>query len=205
MNQEAITVYAWSHASRAERCIWTLNETGLEHEVVRLKPRPDTPEYAKLKSINPAAKIPTVTHGDRVLTESVPTCEYLARLKPQARLLPETDAESHEYGVLMHYLLTEVEGYLWTATQASTLSAMYAWPEGTTEFAVKMTQKGFRNLTHHVGTDYACCGRFTIADILLAQLASWAAGFKLELPDNVAALTASSFARDTLPDTMKRR
>ncbi|MEL7310557.1 MAG: glutathione S-transferase family protein [Pseudomonadota bacterium] len=205
MSQNDITVYAWSHASRAERCIWTLNETGRAHQIIRLKPRPDTPEFAKLKSINPTAKIPTVTHGERVLTESVPTCEYLARLNPEARLLPETDAESFEYGVLMHYLLTEVEAYVWTATQASTLSAMYPWPEGTTEFALKMAQKGIRNLTHHVGTKFACCDRFTIADILLAQVSSWASGFKLELPDNVAELMANAFARATLPDSMQRR
>ncbi len=204
MSTESITVYAWSHASRAERCLWTLNEAGIEHEVIRLKPRPDTPEFAQLKSINPTAKIPTATHGDKVLTESVPMCEYFARLAPEAKLMPVTDEEHFEYSRLMHYLLTEVEAYVWTATQASTLSAMYPWPDGTTKFALRMAQKGFRNLEHVLGQDYACCGRFTVADILLGQICSWGHAFKLQLPEKAEHLFQQAFSRPTLPETMKR-
>lgn len=202
MTTPSLTIYAWSHSSRAERCIWAAREAGVEHEVKRLKPRPDTPEYAELKSINPSAKIPTVVHGQTVLTESLPTCEYIARLAPSKRLMPETDAELYDYSRLMHFLLTEVEAYLWTATQSATLHERYPWPEGTTGFALKMTQKNLNALRHYVGESFACCDRFTIADIMLSQIAGWATSFKLELPEAVEALHRAAAGRPSRPETM---
>ncbi len=48
-------------------------------------PAMNTPEYLAL---NPMGKVPTVTHGDNVLTECAAICAYLADAFPQAKLLP---------------------------------------------------------------------------------------------------------------------
>ncbi len=44
-----------------------------------------TPEYLAL---NPMAKVPTVTHGDVVVTECAAICTYLADAFPEAGLAP---------------------------------------------------------------------------------------------------------------------
>jgi glutathione S-transferase len=70
-------IYGWKR-SRALRCMWLLEELGLEYEHIPLNPflgETRTPEYLAL---NPSGKIPTLVDGDFVLTETIAINAYLA-------------------------------------------------------------------------------------------------------------------------------
>ncbi|MEO0576768.1 MAG: glutathione S-transferase family protein [Pseudomonadota bacterium] len=202
---DTITLYAHMFSSRAERCLWTLNELGLEHDVKRIdynKGELTTPEFL---AISPGGKIPALTHGDRSLTESTAICEYVARLKPEGRMLPETADEQADYSRLMHYLITEVEAYLWVADQAGRLKALYPWPDGTAEFAKKRVAKNIRAVAHMMddSSEFACCGRLTVVDVLMVQIIGWARMYKIDMPEKLLAHRKMMMARPACPESMK--
>jgi glutathione S-transferase len=64
-----------------------LEEVGQPYrtEVLAYGPPMKTPEY---RAINPMAKVPTLRHGETVITEAAAICAYLADAFPQAGLAP---------------------------------------------------------------------------------------------------------------------
>ncbi len=198
-----LTLYAHAFASRAERVAWALNESGLPYQLKRLTPDATEEDRAEFLALNPSGKIPVLTHGDKVLTESIPMCEYVARLAPERQMLPVTDDEHYAYARLMHFMITEVEAYLWVADQAGRLRDYYPWPDGTAPFALQLAGKNVSTLKYFIGDDFACCARFTIADILLAQLTGWARSNRLAVPEKVVEHALRMQQRDGFPDAMR--
>lgn len=78
--------------SRGRIATWMLEEVGQPYEIRYLgygSPAPDgmkSPEFLKL---NPMGKVPTLVHGDMVVTEAAAICTYLADAFPEAGLAPE--------------------------------------------------------------------------------------------------------------------
>ena len=81
-----LTLYTNPH-SRGRIARWMLEETGQPYEavVVPFGPGAKTPEYLAL---NPMGKVPTLTHGDTVVTETPAILAYLADAFPAAGLAP---------------------------------------------------------------------------------------------------------------------
>lgn len=84
-----VTLYHAPNA-RSLRVLWTLEELGVTAEVktVPFPPRVKQPDYL---AVSPAGTIPALVDGDRVLTESLAICEYLAA-KHGSPLLVAADA-----------------------------------------------------------------------------------------------------------------
>ncbi|MBT8468057.1 MAG: glutathione S-transferase family protein [Deltaproteobacteria bacterium] len=204
MSDAAITLYAHTFRSRAERVIWTLEELQLDYTLIRLdasKGALQAPEFVRL---NPAKKIPVLVHGDKVLTESLAIAEYLCALRPDARLLPETPDENYEFRRIVHFTLSEVEAYLWLSDQSSRLRRAYPWPEGTHAQAMKLVKRNIPTLFAQVDEQsFAACGRFTIADIYLWHIFTWASGRGIALPDGVVRYGERLARRSAMPDMLR--
>ncbi|MEM9171183.1 MAG: glutathione S-transferase family protein [Pseudomonadota bacterium] len=201
---DTITLYAHKHASRAERCLWALDELALTYTLRRLDVSAGETMHPEFRKISPDGKLPALTHGERPMTESMPICEYLARLNPDAGLLPVSIDEQYHYGRLMHYLLTEVEMYLWVKAQAGFLKQLYPWPDGTSAFARGMAEKHINGIESLMGPDgFASCGRFTIADILLTQLLGWADASRVAVPDTLIDYRMRMLGRKQCPQIMQ--
>jgi glutathione S-transferase len=204
MSEAAITLYAHTFRSRAERVIWTLEELQLDYTLIRLdaaKGDLQAPEFVRL---NPARKIPVLVHGDKVLTESLAIAEYLCARRPDARLLPETPDENYEFRRIVHFTLSEVEAYLWLADQSSRLQQSYPWPEGTHAQAMKLVKRNIPALFAEVDDkSFVTCGRFTIADIYLWHIFAWAKGRGIALPDSVAHYGERLARRSAMPDMLR--
>jgi glutathione S-transferase len=73
--------------SRGRVVRWMLEETGASYETVVLgyADAMKAPDYL---AINPLGKVPTIKHGDVVVTETAAICAYLADAFPQAGLAP---------------------------------------------------------------------------------------------------------------------
>jgi glutathione S-transferase len=76
-----LKIYGWKR-SRTIRCLWVLEELGLEYEHIALNPNLGETRTAEYLALNPSGKIPTLVDGDFVLTESIAINAYLASAHP---------------------------------------------------------------------------------------------------------------------------
>ena len=73
--------------SRGRIARWMLEEVGQPYraEILDFRTTIKSPEYLAL---NPMGKVPTIRHGDTVVTEAAAICAYLADVFPDAGLAP---------------------------------------------------------------------------------------------------------------------
>jgi glutathione S-transferase len=81
-------VFYHNPQSRARIVHWMLEEVGVAYQTELL--RLDRGEHKKPEflAINPMGKIPTIRHGEVVVTETAAICAYLADAFPAANLAP---------------------------------------------------------------------------------------------------------------------
>ena len=87
----------YSPLTSAFRPRWVLEETGQEHELVRLSLSPSDLKSPEYLVIHPLGQVPSLVDGDLVLIESAAICLYLAERDPQKTLLPADDARARAY------------------------------------------------------------------------------------------------------------
>jgi glutathione S-transferase len=73
--------------SRGRIARWMLEEVGQPYETVLLD-YGTTMKAPEFLAVNPMGKVPTLKHGDTVVTECAAICAYLADAFPQAGLAP---------------------------------------------------------------------------------------------------------------------
>ncbi len=89
-------VFYTNPMSRGRIVRWMLEETGAPYrtEVLDFGTTMKAPAYLAL---NPMGKVPTIRHGDIVVTECAAICAYLADVFPAAKLAPPTDRRGDYY------------------------------------------------------------------------------------------------------------
>src|SRR5258707_14137001 len=89
-------VFYTNPQSRGAMTHWMLEEVGAPYrvEVLAFGPQMKTPEYLAL---NPMGKVPTIKHGNTVVTETGAILSYLADAFPQARLAPSATERGAYY------------------------------------------------------------------------------------------------------------
>ncbi|MDT3686906.1 MAG: glutathione S-transferase family protein [Pseudorhodoplanes sp.] len=82
--------------SRGRIARWMLEEVGAPYraEILDFGTTMKAPAYLAL---NPMGKVPTIQHGDTVVTECAAICAYLADAFPAAKLAPPTDRRGKYY------------------------------------------------------------------------------------------------------------
>lgn len=80
-------VFYTNPMSRGQIARWMLEEVGAEYrtEVLQYGPEMKSEDFLAL---NPMGKVPTIRHGDVVVTEAAAICAYLADAFPEAGLAP---------------------------------------------------------------------------------------------------------------------
>lgn len=175
-----LTIYG-ALRSRATRPIWLLYEAGTEFRHVPViqgyrLPAPgaaDAPfntTSPAFLAVNPQGQVPAMQDGDLVLTESLAITLYLAR-KYGGDLGPRDLAEE---GQAVQWALVGA-----TAVETPALDIAYAHmqgtaatPEGQALIAERRTTlaRPFARIEAHLqGRDWLMGGRFTVADICLAE------------------------------------
>jgi glutathione S-transferase len=154
--------------SRANRCLWALEEVGLPYEHIPTDQDSGenrTPEYL---AINPSGKVPTLVDGDFVLTESLAINLYLAGKKPE--LLPSTPRAT----------ASMMQWTLWAATEPEYQLTMIVREmrrgDAKDPQRIAAATEGLRaclkTLETHLakGTSYILGDTFTIADLNVASV-----------------------------------
>jgi glutathione S-transferase len=106
--------------SRSFRCLWALEEAGIEYEYVPVKLRteaedPDSAQHPDYLALNVQGKVPTLINGDLVLTESVAILYYIGRCAPESGLLPNASMDVYaKLDEMTTFILAELEQPLWS-------------------------------------------------------------------------------------------
>ena len=179
-----ITLYGIA-TSRAFRCLWMLEELGLEYEHKALDFRGDDLRSEEYRAINPNARVPTLQDGELTLWESMAINLYLAqRYGGEQGLWPnstETQALAYQWSF---WVMTEVEQPLLTVLMHKRVK-----PEAERDPQKVSRNEGilrgpFATLDQSLdGREYLVDDRFTVADLNMAAVFSWCKPARVPLND----------------------
>ena len=88
-------VFYTNPMSRGRIVRWMLEELGAPYSVTPMGYGDDLASES-YRAVNPMMKIPSIVHGDKVVTECAAICAYLADAFPEAGLAPAV-ADRHDY------------------------------------------------------------------------------------------------------------
>ena len=196
--------------SRSFRCLWALEESGLEYDYIPIKLRvseedPDSAQNPTYLSINVQGKVPTLVDGEMILTESVAILNHIGRSAPGSGLLPLTDIRIQaKHDELVSFVLAELEQPLWSKGKHT-----FALPEeqripAMLETAKFEFAKAVHTLEHLIDeSEFAVAERFSIVDILLAQTFNWAVRFEFDVPQRFINLRDNHYKRPSAKRALK--
>ncbi len=163
----ALTLYHCLRA-RSMRPLWTLEEMGLEYELVAMEfpPRYLHKEYLE---INPLGTVPALVDGDVTMTESAGICQYLVDKYGPTDLAVAPD--EHDYGLYLNWLHRSDA----TLTFPQTLVLRYTRLEPEEKRNPQVANDYRKWFLHRMRSveaaledrEYLCADRFTIADIAI--------------------------------------
>jgi glutathione S-transferase len=167
--------------SRATRCLWALEELGVPYELVvtNLATDAKTPAY---REINPNARVPALVDGELKLFESLAINLYLAKTYDKSGLYPRSPADEARAIQWSIWVMTEAEPGL----LAILMNRMILPPAERSESAAQAAQEKLAQpfaVLDGVLADrkYLLGDAFTIADLNVAAVLSWAVLCKLDL------------------------
>jgi glutathione S-transferase len=183
-----ITLYG-TPKSRALRVSWLLEELGIEWKFHFINFAKAENRSEAFLALNPSGKMPVLTDGSFVLTESAAIMRYLAETYGDGQWLPKAGTPQsglHERWV--SFVISELEQPLWSIgkhrfalPEQHRLDAMFAVAKWEFDQAAAIAEAWVPN------TGFLCGDKPTIADILLAQTLGWAMGFEQTIPPKLMA------------------
>jgi glutathione S-transferase len=165
---ETLTLYT-NPMSRGRIARWMMEEVGEPYETVILDygTSMKAPEFLE---INPMGKVPTLKHGQTVVTEAAAICAYMADMFPDRGLAPPPGNQARgSYYRWMFFAAGPVEAAV-TGKALGTLapedkSAMAGY--GTFEATMAALE------TAVSGSSYICGEHFTAADVYVGSQIGW--------------------------------
>jgi len=177
-----LTIYG-VHRSRASRILWLAHELGLPFKQVPVMQRyrlPDPPPAGVLHTrspaflaVNPNGHVPTIDDDGLVLHESLAINLYLAR-KQGGPLGPVNVAEDGRMTMWSLWAATEVEPQAINIIYHRVSNAGRPMDPKIADAAVEALRGPFEVLDGALGDGHLVGGRFTVADINVAEVVRYA-------------------------------
>ena len=177
-----LTIYG-VHRSRASRILWLAHELGLPFKQVPVMQRyrlPDPPPAGVLHTrspaflaVNPNGHVPTIDDDGLVLHESLAINLYLAR-KQGGPLGPVNIAEDGRMTMWSLWAATEVEPHAINIIYHRVSNAGRPMDPKIADAAVEALRGPFEVLDGALGDGHLVGGRFTVADINVAEVVRYA-------------------------------
>ena len=168
--------------ARSLRVLWTLEELGAKADVKTLPfpPREKQPDYLK---VNPTGAIPAMVDGDRVITESLAICEYLAAKHGSSLLVAPGEPERVPFLEWLWY------GESTLMTPLSRLGRVAGLPVKGEAIDVVLADAResllvrLRSLEQRLeGRDFLVAGRLTLPDVSVGYPLHLIAVFGIDVP-----------------------
>lgn len=198
-----ITLYG-TPRTRSLRVSWTLEELGLDWQYHKMDLRGGEHHTSDFLAINPCGKIPALTDGELVLTESAAICMYLAERYGAEKLLPASIEDKGRHHRWVQLVTSELEQPLWVMGKHQ-----FALPEEQRvpqmlETAKWEFDKICAELEGQLPDTDSLFDNFTVADILLTQTLNWAVVFEQQLPPKLAAYRKRHSQRPALASALEK-
>jgi glutathione S-transferase len=182
-----------------------LEEIGAPYTTEAVNLRTPPAERA-LTGVNAKSKVPTLVRDDgSTLTEFPAIAYWLGATNPAAGLLPAgAEGVARALEVIDYCVATiHMQGFS-RLFRASNFAPSEADAAAVNARGVEIVTKGFTVMAGLLeGRDYVL-GAFSIADVALFYVESWAAKFDLKLPANCAAHLARMKARPAVAAVLKQ-
>ena len=167
--------------SRADRCLWMIEEMGEPYHLIEKTTRPDELQTAEYLRLNPNARIPTLVDGEVVLWESMAINLYLA----QKYEGPMHCVSSKVLGLSAQWsfwAMLEMEELLLDLLRHRALLPEFARDASYAERDELLLRKPLRVLNNALsGRDHLVDGNFTVADLNVASILVWGKMARLDL------------------------
>ncbi len=185
--------------SRGRIVRWMLEEVGQPYRTEVLGYGPAMKE-AGYRALNPMGKVPTIRHGDTVVTECAAICAYLADAFPQAGLAPPVEARARgPYYRWLFFAAGPVEAAVLNAALKVEIPQDRKGMAGYGSLAeVLDTLEGVVT-----GTEFVAGGRFSAADLYLASHLGW--GMRFGMMERRKAFEAYVARHDARPAAVRAR
>ncbi len=201
-----LTLYGFGQ-SRSFRCLWALEESGLDFNYKALDMRAGESQSEHYKAIHPEGKVPAIDDDGFVLTESGAILNYIAGRSSNPQFKPADGTKDRAlYDQTFFFILTELEQPLWTTGKHKfALPKEQRCPDvletARWEFSKALNTLQLRLANHaHVVGDL-----FTYADIMVAHTLNWAIRFEFPLEDeNLLAYRERMYQRPACLRAMAR-
>ncbi|MGH7915489.1 MAG: glutathione S-transferase family protein [Candidatus Binataceae bacterium] len=172
--------------SRSARSLWALEEMGLKYEHVPVEvAKAKSPEHLQL---NPNGHVPVLEDDGNIFWESMAINLYLAGKYGKAPLWPESREERGHAAQWSFWGMTEAEPHLITILRNRMLLPPEQRNEQAAAAAVTAMQGPLKVLDGALkGRDYLLGKDFTIADLNLSSILSFAVLAKIDMSATPAA------------------
>ncbi len=168
--------------ARSLRPLWTLEELGLDYELVNMDFPPRFKHEGYLE-VNPLGTVPTLLDGETYMTESSGMAQYLVERFGPTSLSVERD--DPEFGAYLNWLYRSDA----TLTFPQTLILRYSMFEPEDRRQPQVAQdytQWFLSRARAIESaledrEYLCAGRFTIADICVGYALYLARSIKIDV------------------------
>lgn len=159
-----------SMRSRATRCVWAAEETGVPYELVAVA---DT-RAADFLTINPNGRVPALVDGDVKLFESLALNLYLAK-KSGGALAPASVAEDALMTMWSFWAATEVEADAIDVLMHTVGLAAEKRDPSVVAKAIASLGRPMKVLDDALaaGGGHLVGGRFTVADLNVCAIVMW--------------------------------
>jgi glutathione S-transferase len=164
--------------SRSSVVRWMLEELGEPYDLVLLSLAKEDQRKPEYLAINPMGKVPSLKHGDAVVTEVAAICTYLADEFPHARLnIPVGDPRRGPYLKWLFFSPTCIEAaVLDKAAPRKETPRRGMVGYGDFDTVMDVVGKGV------AGGPYLMGDQFTAADVVVGSMLRWGMMFNL-LPE----------------------
>ncbi|QJF49983.1 glutathione S-transferase family protein [Roseobacter ponti] len=161
----------------------TLEEAGLDHELVAVDFRAGEQTGDAYLKLNPKGRVPLLETRDGTrLTETGAILEYIAAITPQAGLVPDDPLEAAHMRSVMYYMASTMHvnhahsrrGSRWADRPESLADMSAKVPETMTASAAFVASDCLRG-------DYILGDRFSLADAYAFVVCSWLEGDGVDL------------------------
>jgi glutathione S-transferase len=172
--------------SRSARSLWAVEELGLEYEHI-----PTAISQAKSSNhlrINPNGHLPAIDDDGSIIWESMAINLYLAEKYGKGSLWPAS-VEDHGHAYKWSFFgMTEMESHLLALLNQRVLLPTEKRDEKVAQRAIDVLKAALAVLDGALqGKDYLLGNSFTIADLNVASVLSWAIPAKLDMSATPAA------------------
>ena len=185
-------------ASRASRNLWLLEELGTPYERVLTDFKNKGTHTLEFLAINPNGHIPVLVDGAQVVWESLAINLYLAK-KYGGPLSAQSLAEEGELLKWSFWAVTEIERDCLTVLMHTLVMPEAQRKPELAKQAEGALRKPFAVMEQHLATHaYLLGDRFTVVDINLAAIVSWARPARELMADHpyIARWLAACIGRD---------